>query len=115
MTNINFLVTGAKIIMSLWDLKQQLLTGTINSNSFFAKHKNIERVPLGRSSKIFKDSTSSADFYTNPLIRVNTPDPGVTRLIDGSGWALVATTNNASRQYNSSAFPIYFSKGRRVS
>ena len=113
MTNINFLLTGAKILMSLLDLKQQLLTGTINSNSFFTKQTNMERVPLGRSSKIIKDSRSSGDFYSNPLLSVNTPDPGVTRLVDGSGWALVATSNNASRLYNSSAFPIYFSRGKK--
>ena len=111
MTNINFLLSGAQIIMSLFDLKQQLLTGTLNSNSYFAKQKNVERIPLGRSAKEIRDSTSSDVFYTNPLLRVNTPDPGVTQLVDGSGWVLVATTNNASREYNSSAFPIYFSKG----
>eukprot|EP00092_Neocalanus_flemingeri_P004022 GFUD01004329.1.p1 GENE.GFUD01004329.1~~GFUD01004329.1.p1 ORF type:complete len:386 (+),score=57.74 GFUD01004329.1:247-1404(+) len=110
MTKIDFLLSGANIIISLLDLKQQLLTGTRNSNSYFAKHKNVERVPLGRSSKEFRESPGSDEFYINPLLRVNTPDPGVTRLVDGSGWALVSTTNNASRADNSSAFPIYFSK-----
>ena len=98
------LLTGAHFIMSLFDLKQQILTRTPNSNTFIGNQRNKRRKA--------QDSTSSDVFYTNPLLRVNTPDPGVTQLVDGSGWVLVATTNNASREYNSSAFPIYFSKGK---
>ena len=66
------------------------------------------------NNKSIQDLGSFDKYYTNPLLRVNSPDPGVTRLVDGSGWVLVATTNNASREYNSSAFPIYYSKGRVV-
>ena len=35
MPNINLLLSGAQFILSLIDLKQQLLTGTQHSNSFF--------------------------------------------------------------------------------
>ena len=49
--------------------------------------------------------------YTNPLLSSNCPDPAVTRLMDGSGYALVASSDRASRSDNSSVFPMFFSKG----
>ena len=49
--------------------------------------------------------------YTNPLLSTNCPDPAVIRLLDGSGYALVASSDQASRADNSSVFPLYFSKG----
>ena len=106
MTNINFLINSAQFIISLLDLKQQLLTGNIHSNVIFSNQKNIKRQSLTRSSKEIRDPD---EFYQNPLLSENSPDPGVVKLQDGSGWAMVTTTNNAT--YRSSAFPIYFSKG----
>ena len=49
--------------------------------------------------------------YSNPLIATNCPDPAVIRLMDGSGYALVASSNHATKSNNDSVFPIYFSKG----
>ena len=85
---------------------------------------------LGRASKEIS-LLEEAAFFQNPVLSLcivmyctvhyctvlqvlshNSPDPGVTRLQDGSGWALVTTTNNASRAANSPIFPIYFSGGR---
>ena len=43
------------------------------------------------------DITANRDYYTNPLLTTNSPDPGVVRLVDGSGWAMVTTSNNVSR------------------
>ena len=47
--------------------------------------------------------------FTNPIISTNSPDPSVTRLIDGSGWVAVTTSNKATRYNNMPAFPISFS------
>ena len=107
MSNINFIINFAKLLIPLFDLKQQLLTGDVNSNVIFSNDSNVMRAPLvlGRSSKLIQGDLL---FYQNPLLE-NSPDPGVVRLEDGSGWALVTTTNNATR--NSSVFPIYFSEG----
>ena len=57
-----------------------------------------------------KNVAISPNSYTNPLIGSNCPDPGVIKLMDGSGWAAVTTSNYASRAKRSSAFPIHFSK-----
>ena len=62
---------------------------------------------LVHTNYISKNST----IYILQVIAENLPDPGVTRLQDGSGWALVATSEHASKQDNSSAFPLYFSEG----
>ena len=45
MPNINLLLSGAQFILSLIDLKQQLLTGTQHSNSFF--RSNIRELGRG--------------------------------------------------------------------
>ena len=58
------------------------------------------------------DITANRDYYTNPLLTTNSPDPGVVRLVDGSGWAMVTTSNNVSRRINPVAFPMYYSSGR---
>ena len=49
--------------------------------------------------------------YTNPLLATNSPDPAVTRLVDGSGFLLVTTSDHANKSLNSHVFPMYFSKG----
>ena len=106
MTNINLLINSARIVLTVLDLKQKLITGTTNSNVLFSNGSNAE--VQERSS--FRDIRHSEDFYQNPVLSWNSPDPGVLRLEDGSGWALVTTTNGAAGK--SSAFPIYFSKGK---
>ena len=113
MTNINLLISGAQLLMNILNLKQQLLTGTFHSNTFFKTKEDPEAdqaVQLSRSSKEVRDF-SSENYYQNPLLNYNSPDPGVVRLEDGSGWALVTTTNDVTRKDNTTAFPIYFSKG----
>ena len=55
------------------------------------------------------DRGQSVQYYTNPVIPVNAPDPSVTKLVDGSGWVAVVTSDHSSRQADSNAFPIYFS------
>ena len=105
MSNKNFIINLAKLIIPLFDLKQQLLTGDVNSNEIFSNDTNVTPAPLSRPSELIQDDLL---FYQNPLLE-NSPEPGVVRLVDGSGWALVTSTNNAIK--NSSAFPIYFSEG----
>ena len=46
--------------------------------------------------------------YTNPVVSSNTPDPGVLKLPDGSGFVMVATSNHAKKCED--VFPILFSK-----
>ena len=57
---------------------------------------------------------SLVNFYSNPVINTNLPDPSVIKLADGSGWALVATSEFAVKSNTSKAFPAYFSKGNSV-
>lgn len=96
MVNFDFLLSG---FLFLLDFKENLLTGP----------KISERFSVGEPGKsVYKDRVNT--YYTNPLINENTPDPGVTKLLDNSGWALVSTSSFASKSNKSSAFPIYFSR-----
>jgi len=92
MVNFNFLLSGFLVLL---DLKENLLTGPKISERF-SEYEPVE--------------SNVVEHYTNPLIDQNTPDPGVTKLLDNSGWALVSTSSFASKSNKSSAFPIYFSK-----
>jgi len=96
----SFLLNG---ILSIIDMKQHIITGTENANCC----DNTK----SKSARSFEaaDEIESQAFYTNPLIPKNSPDPGVTKLIDGSGWVAVTTSDYATRSGNSSAFPMYFS------
>merc|ERR1712129_580824 len=96
----SFLLNG---ILSIIDMKQHIITGTQNANCC-----GNSRLKSARSFEA-ADTFNWAVSYTNPLIHSNTPDPGVTKLMDGSGWVAVATSDFASRANNSSAFPMYFS------
>ena len=91
-------------ILSIIDMKQHILMGTESANCC-----GDSRLP--RTGRSFKkaETFNWAVSYTNPLISTNTPDPGVTKLADGSGWVVVATSDFATRALNSSAFPMYFS------
>ena len=64
-----------------------------------------------RNSKEILDGSS---YYINPLVTTNSPDPGVVRLVDGSGWVMVTTSNNVSRRSNPYAFSMHFSRGPRT-
>jgi len=87
-------------------MKQHIITGTQNANCC-----GKSRQESARSINIEAADTFNRDVsYTNPLIPTNTPDPGVTKLMDGSGWVAVATSDHATRSGNSSAFPMYFSR-----
>ena len=92
MVNLNLLLSGFLLLL---DIKEDLLT----------ERKTLRRI--NGSERI----DTRYPFYQNPVINKNTPDPGVIRLLNGSGWALVCTSSFASRSSRSSAFPIYFSKG----
>jgi len=118
MTNINFILSTAQFVISLLDVKQQLLTGTKHSNTFLPSDRGSNtnsREQLSRSSssqlsRSAKEIHDSRGYYTNPLLTTNSPDPGVLRLVDGSGWAMVTTSNNVSRRSNPYAFPMYYSR-----
>ena len=49
MTNINFILSTAQFLISLLDVKQQLLTGTKHSNTHFLSEEN-HKDQLSRSS-----------------------------------------------------------------
>ena len=83
-----------------------MFTGSQNSNVLYYTGRNLERLPLSRYSE---RTLAPGDLYQNPVLRSNSPDPGVVRLEDRRGWALVTTTNNAT--VGSPVFPMYFSTG----
>ena len=105
MNSLNFWLNG---LLTILDIKQYIFTGSENSNSFVENEVRLSR----RSFDTFEDLLPVKSF-TNPLIHSNTPDPGVTKLVDGSGWVAVATSNHASKLGNNSAFPMYFSEGNK--
>ena len=70
MTNINLLINSAQFIISLLDLKQQLLTGTFNSNSFFGQDKNR---PPAKEPRLSKEIHDESSYYRNPVIKTNLP------------------------------------------
>ena len=119
MTNIKFILSLAHVLVPLLDVKQQLLTGTKHSNTHFLSEEHrkdqLSRSSLPSSSKLLRNSKEILDdssYYINPLVTTNSPDPGVVRLVDGSGWAMVTTSNNVSRRSNSYAFSMHYSRGR---
>ena len=103
MNSLHFWLNG---LLTIIDIKQFIFMGSQKSNSFVGNEVDSNR----RSFRSFDDLLYVKSF-TNPLIPINTPDPGVTRLADGSGWAAVATSNHASKSGNNSAFPMFFSEG----
>ena len=48
------------------------------------------------------------EYYVNPVVDSNHPDPGVLKLPNGSGFVAVTTSNYASKP--DPAFPILFSE-----
>merc|ERR1712064_151568 len=53
----------------------------------------------------------SVQFYTNPVIKQNAPDPSVVRLADGTGWVAIVTSDHSSRYaHDPRAFPLYYSR-----
>jgi len=89
--------------LSIMDMKQHLMMGTEMANCC---ENHIYKSARSLSTA---DRGQSVQYYTNPVIPVNAPDPSVTKLVDGSGWVAVVTSDHSSRQADSNAFPIYFS------
>ena len=64
-----------------------------------------------RRHSSYQKPHSYVDIYSNPIINENLPDPSVIKLPDGSGFVLVASSEYAVKDNQTSAFPMYFSKG----
>jgi len=89
--------------LSIMDMKQHLMMGTEMANCC---ENHIYKSARSLSTR---EGGRSVEYYTNPVISTNAPDPSVTRLVDGSGWVAVVTSDHSSRLANPNAFPIYFS------
>lgn len=89
--------------LSIMDMKQHLMMGTEMANCC---DNHIYKSARSLSSA---EPGQRVQFYTNPVIFDNAPDPSVTRLTDGSGWVAVVTSDHSSRHGNPNAFPLYFS------
>ena len=93
---------GATLLLSIFNFDNKI--GELNKNDFNPlQASNIDRI---------SPVNSVVNFYTNPVINSNLPDPSVTKLADGSGWILVATSEFANKSTTVKAFPTYFSKGK---
>ena len=103
----SFLLNG---FLSMMDVKQHLLMGTEMANC--CDDRNMHMKEARSIDAGLADSSGAAQhMYVNPVIRENTPDPGVVQLADGSGWVAVATSDHSSKQSpDPRAFPMYFSK-----
>ena len=88
--------------LALLDLKEWIFFG--KSTESYEKQRSLPDV-------VQFDADKPSVYYTNPVIAKNTPDPGVIKLVDGSGWVVITTSNHASRDGDNSAFPIYHSTG----
>ena len=84
------------------------LLSLLNVNQIFNAFNNND------IRKTSNNNVVVGNFYQNPVIRENAPDPSVIKLHDGSGFALVASSEFSSVSVNSTAFPIYFSQGNRI-
>ena len=107
------LVKGVTYFLSLFNIRKNIISPGVGPSDPLA-YNNVD--------KIDKFSTYShvvGNFYQNPVISSNLPDPSVIKLKNGQGYALVATSENAIASdnqgnfpyNNSTAFPIYFSRG----
>ena len=89
--------------LSIMDMKQHLMMGTelanCCENHIFKSARSLEAADPG----------PTVQYYTNPVIKKNAPDPSVVRLADGSGWVAVVTSDHSSRAGDPYAFPLYFS------
>lgn len=66
MTNINFILSTAQFVISLLDVKQQLLTGTKHSNTFFPSDRRSSREQQSRSlSSSSQLSRSSKEIHNS--------------------------------------------------
>lgn len=102
----SFLLNG---FLSMMDVKQHLLMGTEMANCCDDSNMNMKEARSLDAG--FADSSVAQNFYVNPVISENAPDPGVVRLADGSGWVAVATSDHSSKHSpDPRAFPMYFSK-----
>ena len=102
----SFLLNG---FLSMMDVKQHLLMGTEMANCCDDSNMNMKEARSLDAG--FADSSVAQNFYVNPVIRENAPDPGVVQLADGSGWVAVTTSDHSSKHSpDPRAFPMYFSK-----
>jgi len=89
--------------LSIMDMKQHLMMGTelanCCDNHIFKSARSLEAADPGPTTQ----------FYSNPVIKKNAPDPAVVRLADGSGWVAVVTSDHSSWAKDPNAFPLYFS------
>jgi len=85
------------------DMKQHIMMGTEMANCCDDKYY--------KSARSLDTAHDNVKYYSNPVIRENAPDPSVVRLVDGSGWLTVVTSDHSSR-YDSEprAFPLYYSR-----
>lgn len=90
--------------LSIMDMKQHLMMGTEMANCC-----DNHILKSARSLETVQTAEPSVQFYSNPVIKKNAPDPSVTRLADGSGWLAVVTSDHSSRVADPNAFPIYYS------
>ena len=120
---VDLAVTTTSLLLSILDVEQQIMTGSPHLNSFSGQTSKIIRWP-GLSyhwsgyyyycrKKKGEEEEREGGVYRNPLIASNCPDPAVVRLLDGSGYALVASSDQATKSDNSSVFPVYFSTGHQ--
>ena len=96
----SFLLNG---FLSIMDMKQHIMMGTEMANCCDDKYY--------KSARSLDTAHDNVKYYSNPVIRENAPDPSVVRLVDGSGWLTVVTSDHSSR-YDSEprAFPLYYSR-----
>ena len=96
----SFLLNG---FLSIMDMKQHIMMGTEMANCCDDKYY--------KSARSLDTGHDNVKYYSNPVIRSNAPDPSVVRLVDGSGWLTVTTSDHSSR-YDSDprAFPLYYSR-----
>ena len=106
MNSINFWLSS---LLSVVDIKQYIFGGVQKAHKLSESEVKLP----GRSMDTLKQEFLIKT-YTNPILPVNSPDPGVTRLQDQSGWVLVTTSNKHSMVGNRTAFPIYFSPGNSM-
>jgi len=103
-----FLLNG---FLSMMDMKQHIMMGTEMANCcddhYYKSSRSLdtfEKFPVSSGDQ-------SVQFYTNPVIKQNAPDPSVVRLADGSGWVAIVTSDHSSRYaHDPRAFPLYYSR-----
>ena len=84
--------------ISLISLFTTFISPALGKKYLKLKHKKMN----------FLNNFYKGEFYVNPVVDNNHPDPGVLKLPDGSGFVMVSTSNYAV-EGDSPAFPIMYS------